>query len=76
MPQMTNYDPTYNVAHYNGKGRVHEFMKSQPSVVRDNDMSWSIITSGPYMDMLYNVSCVPRGSRAACSTLPRGSSVQ
>lgn len=53
---MTNYDPTYNVAHYNGKGRVHEFMKSQPSVVSDTDMSWSVITSGPYMDMLYNVS--------------------
>ena len=60
---MTNYDPTYNVAHYNGKGRVHEFMKSQPSVVSETDMSWSVITSGPYMDMLYNVSSSQRVRR-------------
>ncbi|OBZ67001.1 Glutathione S-transferase 3 [Grifola frondosa] len=46
------YDPKYRVEHYDGKGRVADWMKAQPSVVSDNDMSWSVVTSGPYMDML------------------------
>lgn len=31
-------------------------MQAQPSVVSDHDMSWSIVTSGPYMEMLNIVS--------------------
>ncbi|KAH9831588.1 NAD(P)-binding protein [Rhodofomes roseus] len=60
---MTDYDPKYQADHYNGKGRVHEFMKSQPSVVSDTDMSWSVITSGPYMDMLHNMVFGPMKKR-------------
>lgn len=65
LSQLTNYDPTYDVAHYGGKSRVHEFMKAQPSIVSDTDMSWSVITSGPYMDMLHNVSGFCFGSSSA-----------
>ncbi len=31
-------------------------MRAQESVVSENDMSWSILTTGPYMDMLNMVS--------------------
>ncbi|KDQ59066.1 hypothetical protein JAAARDRAFT_192618 [Jaapia argillacea MUCL 33604] len=47
-----NYNPDYKCDHYNGKGRVAEWMKAQPSIVSDTDMSWSVVTSGPYMEML------------------------
>lgn len=28
-------------------------MKAQLSVVSEKDMSWSVVSTGPYMDMLY-----------------------
>lgn len=46
------YSEDYKVDHYNGKARVAEWMQIQPSIVNDGDMSWSIVTSGPYMEML------------------------
>ncbi|OBZ66191.1 NmrA-like family domain-containing protein 1 [Grifola frondosa] len=54
VADKVNYDPKYRVGHYDGKGRVADWMKSQPSIVSDNDMSWSVVTTGPYMDMLNN----------------------
>jgi len=51
--QLSNYNPIYKCEHYDGKGRVTEFMKAQPSIPTDDDMSWTVVTSGPYMDMLF-----------------------
>ncbi|KAH9948543.1 NAD-P-binding protein [Amylocystis lapponica] len=59
-----NWDPTYRCGHYDGKGRVAEWMKAQPSIVDDNDMSWSVVTTGPYMDMLNFVMFGPLNRRA------------
>ncbi|CCL99319.1 uncharacterized protein FIBRA_01335 [Fibroporia radiculosa] len=52
VSKLTNYNPEYRCLHYDGKGRVADFMQAQPSVVSDSGMTWSTITSGPYMDML------------------------
>jgi len=46
------YDQKYRCEHYDAKGRVAEWLVQQPSVVSDTDFSWSVVTSGPYMDML------------------------
>ncbi|KAH9080328.1 NAD-P-binding protein [Lactarius deliciosus] len=46
------YDQKYRCEHYDAKGRVAEWLAQQPSVVSDTDLSWSVVTSGPYMDML------------------------
>ncbi|TFK78827.1 NAD-P-binding protein [Polyporus arcularius HHB13444] len=46
------YDPKYYAEHYTAKARVADWMRSQESIVSDEDMSWSVLTSGPYMDML------------------------
>ncbi|RDX48932.1 NAD(P)-binding protein [Lentinus brumalis] len=59
------YDPTYRVEHYDGKGRVAEWMQAQPSIVSDDDMSWSVVTSGPYMEMLNIPMFGPIGQRPA-----------
>jgi len=42
------YDPRFRCGHYDGKGRVAEWIKYQPL----DRMKWSILTSGPYMEML------------------------
>ncbi|KAI0342005.1 NAD(P)-binding protein [Trametopsis cervina] len=47
-----NWDPMYECGHYNGKGRVADWLKAQPSDPSDTGMSWTVVTSGPYMDML------------------------
>ncbi|EMD31566.1 hypothetical protein CERSUDRAFT_100239 [Gelatoporia subvermispora B] len=47
-----NYDAKYHFGHTDGKARVAEFMRSQPSIASDSDMSWSVVTTTPYMDML------------------------
>ncbi|KAI0687720.1 NAD(P)-binding protein [Cytidiella melzeri] len=49
------YKERYRCGHYDGKGRVGEWMQSQPSDASEDGMSWSVVTSGPYMDMLFNV---------------------
>ncbi|KAI0073329.1 NAD(P)-binding protein [Panus rudis PR-1116 ss-1] len=51
----TGYNPDYRVEHYDGKGRVGDFLRQQPSEPTDTGLSWSQLTSGPYMDMLTNV---------------------
>ena len=61
--QKGGYDPKYKCEHYDGKGRVADWLKAQPSVVSDNDMSWTVVTSGPYIEMLTFVSL---NLRATC----------
>ncbi|KAH8979244.1 NAD-P-binding protein [Lactarius akahatsu] len=47
------YDQKYRCEHLDAKGRVTEWLHQQPSVVSDTDLSWSVVTTGPYMDMLH-----------------------
>lgn len=50
--QKSGFDPKYRALHYDGKGRVADWMKAQTSVVSNDGMSWSCVTTGPYMDTL------------------------
>jgi len=59
-----NYSPAYRCEHYDGKGRVTEFLKTQPSIVSDDDMSWTSVTTGPYMEMLNGVMFGPINRRS------------
>ncbi|KAI1785920.1 nmrA-family protein [Ganoderma leucocontextum] len=47
-----NYNPKYYAEHYTAKSRVADWMKAQESVVADDKLSWSVLSTGPYMDML------------------------
>jgi hypothetical protein len=51
--QKSGYDETYRVPHSDGKGRVGEWLRSQPS--DPEGLVWSCITSAPYMEMLHFV---------------------
>ncbi|KAJ8481830.1 hypothetical protein ONZ51_g5764 [Trametes cubensis] len=46
------YNPIYRCVHHDGKARVSDWMRAQPSVVGDDDLSWSILTTMVYMEML------------------------
>ncbi|KAJ3010760.1 hypothetical protein NUW54_g2379 [Trametes sanguinea] len=39
------YDPIYRCVHHDAKGRVSDWMRAQPSVVSEDDMSWSILST-------------------------------
>ncbi|APR78991.1 Hypothetical protein A7982_04338 [Minicystis rosea] len=54
--KKSGYDPKYRCGHYDAKGRVAEFILQQ----RPKSMVASVLTSGPYMEMLYDGMFVPR----------------
>ncbi|KIW88132.1 uncharacterized protein Z519_11243 [Cladophialophora bantiana CBS 173.52] len=56
--RKTGYDPKFYVGHYEGKARVTEWMRSQPT----SPMAWSVINSGPYIEMLWELLLPERGS--------------
>jgi len=47
-----NWDWEYRCDHHEGKSYVGDWMQAQPSVVSDDDMSWSCLSTCVYMDML------------------------
>ena len=50
--QKGNYNPKYYAEHYTAKSRVADWMRAQDSIAAADKLSWSILTTGPYMDML------------------------
>lgn len=38
-----------------GKGKVGDWLQQQPSDVSEKGLTWSMLTTGPYMEMLNNV---------------------
>ncbi|KAJ7612588.1 NAD-P-binding protein [Roridomyces roridus] len=52
VSKLTGYNPEYKVDHMDAKARVAEFLRSQPSQVSDSALSWSIVSTGPYMELL------------------------
>ncbi|PCH36839.1 NAD(P)-binding protein [Wolfiporia cocos MD-104 SS10] len=53
LDYLGKWDPKYRCQHSDGKGYVADWMKSQPSVAGDTGMTWSIVHTTPYMDMLH-----------------------
>jgi hypothetical protein len=49
-PQAGGFQPQYRCGHYDGKGRITDFLKAQTS--DPNGMIWTSYTNGPYMEML------------------------
>ncbi|KAJ6500777.1 NAD-P-binding protein [Mycena sanguinolenta] len=65
MPKTrAGYDSRYQAEHLNAKGRVTEFIKGMPSTVSDTGLSWSIMNTGVYMEMLQTPFVGPFNVRA------------
>ncbi|KAJ7490997.1 NAD(P)-binding protein [Mycena latifolia] len=53
MPKTrAGYDLRYQAEHLNAKGRVTEFIKGMPTTVSDTGLSWTVMNTGVYMEML------------------------
>ncbi|KAH8116911.1 NAD(P)-binding protein [Phellopilus nigrolimitatus] len=50
--KLGKYNPVYNLEHHNGKARVGDWLKAQTSDTDDDGMTWSAVSTGPYMEML------------------------
>ncbi|KAJ6612836.1 NAD(P)-binding protein [Mycena sp. CBHHK59/15] len=59
----TGYNPNYKVGHMDGKARVGEWLQAQPSILSDDGLTWSKVTSGPYMELLQTVMFGPLNKR-------------
>ncbi|KAJ7139130.1 NAD-P-binding protein [Mycena epipterygia] len=53
--KRTGFNPDYQTEHMDAKGRIGEWLNAQPSVLAADELSWTQVTTGPYMDMLNGV---------------------
>ncbi|KAF8188261.1 NAD(P)-binding protein [Mycena galopus ATCC 62051] len=55
VSKTTGFDPDYKVDHMDAKARVADWPRAQPSVASEGSLAWSIVTTGPYMELLLGV---------------------
>ncbi|KAJ3826332.1 hypothetical protein F5880DRAFT_1476461 [Lentinula raphanica] len=70
-----NFDPKYFTVHLDGKGAVNDYLKSQHSSRSGDSLTWSIITTGPYIENLGGALLGPLAERengAVVFALPIG----
>ncbi|KZP15168.1 NAD-P-binding protein [Athelia psychrophila] len=58
------YNPEYMVDHFNSKGRFSDWLQAQPSVVDDSALSWSVVNTCIYYEMLNHYLLAPLNKRA------------
>ncbi len=51
----TKFDKSLRVGHYYGKAQVEQWLYSIPQ--REDSTRWSILTTGPYVEMLWELFC-------------------
>ncbi|KAJ5647835.1 hypothetical protein N7490_004207 [Penicillium lividum] len=75
--KLGQYDPKYACYHVNAKARVNDWLKSQESSHESSGLVWTILNTGPYMEMLYGGSFIPHiqpdGTRLFSLPLGKGS---
>ncbi|KAL1727448.1 hypothetical protein EV714DRAFT_275586 [Schizophyllum commune] len=62
--KLGSYATKYKTEHHDAKGAFYEFLRAQPSSADGNDMAWTAISSGVYMEMLNYPLCGPLSRRA------------
>ncbi|KAF7298384.1 NmrA domain-containing protein [Mycena kentingensis (nom. inval.)] len=62
--KATDFNLDYKTDHLDAKGRVCDWMRAQSSVVSDTELSWSIVNTGPYMELLFGGLFDPINIRA------------
>ncbi|KAJ6569237.1 NAD-P-binding protein [Mycena capillaripes] len=64
VSKLTGFNPEYKVDHMDAKARVADWLRAQPSVASADTLSWSIVTTGPYMELLMGGLFDPLNVRA------------
>src|SRR5262249_1277612 len=47
------YRPEYHCGHYDGKGRIGDWLITKPFSTQADTFKWTVFTNGPYAEMLY-----------------------
>lgn len=47
------YKPEYRCGHYDGKGRVGDWLTTKPYSTQADSFKWTVFTNGPYAEMLF-----------------------
>ncbi|KAL0568749.1 hypothetical protein V5O48_013237 [Marasmius crinis-equi] len=73
--KLGNFRPEYYTVTYDGKGVFGDFMQAQKSTSTGDGLTWSIVTTGPYMEGLSSTFLGPlpeRENGAVVFALPVG----
>jgi hypothetical protein len=70
------YRPEYHCGHYDGKGRIGDWLTTKPFSTLADTFKWTVFTNGPYAEMLYGGNFVPKilddGTRVFAAPLGKG----
>jgi hypothetical protein len=70
------YRPEYHCGHYDGKGRIGDWLTTNPFTTRPDGFKWTVFTNGPYAEMLYGGNFLPKilddGTRVFAAPLGKG----
>ncbi|KAJ6561662.1 NAD-P-binding protein [Mycena capillaripes] len=64
VSKMTGFNSDYKVDHMDAKARVADWLRVQPSIASEDELAWSIVTTGPYMELLLGGFFKPLNVRA------------
>lgn len=53
--KIGGYNPEYMVDHFNAKGRFADWLQAQPSVVDNTALSWTVVNTCLYYEMMNHV---------------------
>ncbi|KIK55586.1 hypothetical protein GYMLUDRAFT_47800 [Collybiopsis luxurians FD-317 M1] len=73
--KLGKYNPKYHAIHLDGKGIISDFLRSQASSPDGDSLTWTIITSGPYLENLSGTLLGPlkeRENDAVVWAIPTG----
>src|SRR5215471_8068801 len=70
------YRPEYHCGHYDGKGRIGDWLTTKPFTTSADGFKWTVFTNGPYAEMLYGGNFLPKilddGTRVFAAPLGKG----
>ena len=74
--KKAGYRSEYHCGHYDGKGRIGDWLTTKPFSVHPGDFKWTVFTNGPYAEMLYGGNFLPQilpdGTRVFAAPLGKG----
>jgi uncharacterized protein YbjT (DUF2867 family) len=70
------YRPEYHCGHYDGKGRIGDWLTTKPFSTQADVFKWTVFTNGPYAEMLFGGNFLPKilddGTRVFAAPLAKG----
>ena len=74
--KKAGYHSEYHCGHYDGKGRIADWLTTKPFSTQADAFKWTVFTNGPYAEMLYGGNFLPKilddGTRVFAAPLGKG----